>query len=101
MSTIINQDQWKCRSCLEVFNTKGKRDAHHRKIHQTFTVERSRRPQVQRSVAGKFVCECGNCYDRAQSLKRHRQGCYAAIALIEGGKNSSEDEEGMFSCSEN
>jgi hypothetical protein len=100
MATIENQEQWKCRSCVEVFDTRGKRDAHHRKMHQKFAVGRSERAQVQRSIAGKFVCECGNTYDRAQSLKRHRQGCYAAIAMIEGGENSSEDEEGIFSCSE-
>jgi hypothetical protein len=98
MATIENQEQWKCRSCVEVFDTRGKRDAHHRKVHQKFAIERSGRAQVQRSVAGKFVCECGNSYDRAQSLKRHRQECYAAIAMIEGGENSSEDEEGMFPC---
>ena len=54
---------------------------------------------MQHSVAGKFVCECGNNYDRAQSLKRHRLGCYTAIAIIERDENSSKD-EGMFSYSE-
>ena len=99
MATIENQEQWKCRSCMEVFDTRGKRDAHHRKVHQKFAVGRSGRAQVQRSAAGKFVCECENSYDRAQSLKRHRQKCYAAIAMIEGGENSSENEEGMFQLS--
>lgn len=99
MATIA-QEQWKCRSCVEVFDTRGKRNAHHRKVHQKFATERSGRAQVQRSVAGKFVCECGNCYDQAQSLTRHRQGCYAAIAMIEGGENNSEHEEGIFQWSQ-
>jgi hypothetical protein len=101
MAIIENQEQWKCRSCVKGFDTRGKRDAHHRKAHQKVATGRSERTQVQRSVAGKFICECGNSYDRAQSLKRHRQGCYATIAMIEEGENSSENEEGMVPCLEN
>jgi hypothetical protein len=100
MTTIDNQEQWKCRSCVEVFDTRGKRNAHHRKLHQKFATGRAGRIQVQRSIAGKFVCECGNYYDQAQSLTRHRQGCYATIAMIEGGDNGSENVEGMFQLSE-
>jgi hypothetical protein len=101
MATIGNQEQWKCRSCEQVFDTRGKRDAHHRKVHQNFTFERSGRAQVQRSDHGKFACECGKEYDRVQYLQRHRPSCYAAIAMIEGGENSSEHEEGTFPCPEN
>ena len=96
MATIENQEQWKCRSCVVVFDTRGKRDSHQRKVHQKAATGRSEKSQVQRSGTGRFVCECGNSYERAQSLKRHRQECYAAIAMIEGGRNNSEHEEGIF-----
>ena len=96
MATIENQEQWKCRSCVEVFDTRGKRNAHQRKVHQKAATERSERLQVQQSGTGRFVCECGNSYDQAQSLKRHRQRCYAAIAMIERGENSSKHEKDMF-----
>src|SRR2546423_601280 len=99
MAAVENQEQWKCHSYVEAFDTRGKGDAHHRKVHQKSTVEKSGSTQVQHSVAGKFICEYGNSYDRAQSLKWHRPGYYATIGIIEGGKNSSKD-EGTFSYSE-
>lgn len=94
MSTITNEEQWKCRSCVRVFDTKGKRDAHHKRTHQVAAVDRSGIAHTHRSVDGKFVCECGNGYHRSQALKRHKESCYAAIAMIEGGGISLEQEEG-------
>lgn len=67
-----------------MFDTKGKRDSHHRKMHQTFTVDGAREIRVQRSAGGKFVCGCGNCYDLVYSLRIHQRDCYASIATIEG-----------------
>ena len=55
MATIENQEQWKCRSCVEVFDTRGKRDAHQRKVHQKAATGRSERLQVQCSGTGRFV----------------------------------------------
>lgn len=94
MSTIENQNQWKCRGCLEVFDTRGKRDAHHRKMHQTVVGEGSGSTNTQRSVDGKFVCECGLRYNVAQSLKRHKRSCYSAIAVVEG--QDVEQEQRIF-----
>ena len=99
MATVENQEQWKCRSCGQRFETRGKRDAHHRREHQGVSVgvtEASGNGGMERAVGEKFVCFCGIKFWHAWSLKRHRQGCYAAIAMTEGGENGSEHEEGMF-----
>jgi hypothetical protein len=59
-------------------------------------IEASGNGRMERAVGEKFVCFCGIKFWHAWSLKRHREGCYAAIAMIEGGENSSEYEEGIF-----
>jgi len=53
-----------------------------------------------RGAGEKFACFCGTKFWHAWSLKRHKQGCYAAIAMIEGGGNSSLYEEGIVPYSE-
>jgi hypothetical protein len=100
MATIENQEQWKCRSCGQGFETKGRRDSHHRREHQRASLGDGRRDREQgiRGIGeAKFECSCGKKFGYASSLKRHRQGCYSAIAMIEGEENGSEYEEGMFS----
>src|SRR4051794_17452236 len=97
MATIENQEQWKCRSCTNTFNTRGRRDAHYKREHQTETSAASRNYEKRstgRTEQGKFVCTCGKNFWRAYSLRQHEQGCYAASAMIEGGGNSSVYEEG-------
>jgi len=63
MAAVENQEQWKCHSYVEAFDTRGKGDTYHRKVHQKSAVEKSGSAQVQHSVARKFVCKCGNSYD--------------------------------------
>lgn len=58
-------------------------------------MERSGMIQIQRGNDGKFVCDCGNSYHRAQALKRHKQGCYASIAIAGDMENNSDYEEGI------
>ena len=94
MATIGGSVEWKCRSCEEVFTTRGKRNAHQRKLHQKFATPNNGRIQLQRSLTEKFVYKCGTCYNQAQSLSRHRRSCYSAIAMAEVGVNNSEEEEG-------
>jgi len=99
MATIENQEQWKCRSCAHSFDTRGRRDAHYKREHQREVSDirgNTGNEGVRRAVGEKFECFCGIKFWHAWSLKRHRQGCYAAIAMIVGGENSSEHEEGMF-----
>src|SRR2546430_1542368 len=103
MATIENQKQWKCRSCANTFNTRGRKDAYYKREHQTETSASSRnykKRSTERTEQGKFVCACEKNFWRAYSLKRYQQGCYAAIAMIEGGGNSSVYEEGIVPYSE-
>ena len=103
MATIENQEQFKCRSCDHSFDTRGRRDAHYKREHQReISAARGNheRQRTGRTEQGKFACTCGKEFWRAYSLRRHEQGCYAAIAVIEGGENSSEEEEGIVPCSE-
>ena len=81
---------------MDGFNTKGKRDAHHRRMHQVSTIERIEIGNTIRSVDRKFVCECGIGYHRVQALKHHKQDCYASIAMIESDGNRLDQEEGMM-----
>jgi hypothetical protein len=72
---------WKCRSCPRIFETVGKRDAHHRSEHQS--VLSSIKGGIYRSLTGKFVCLCGKAYQQAQGLKRHQKKCKVAIHEVE------------------
>jgi hypothetical protein len=64
---------WKCRSCQQVFETVGKRDAHHRSKHQSLLNSADR--NLQRSRNGKFECLCGRTYQQGQGLKQHKKRC--------------------------
>ena len=57
---------------------------------------RDREEGIRGIGEGKFECSCGKKFGYASSLKRHRQSCYSAIAMIEKGENMSEYEEGIF-----
>jgi len=99
MATIENQEQWKCRSCANSFDTRGRRDAHYKREHQrkvSGVRGNTRNEGVRRAEGEQFACICGKKFWHVFSLKRHEQRCYAAIAMIEGGENISEHEEGIF-----
>ena len=99
MATIENQEQWKCRSCANSFDTRGRRDAHYKRAHQrkvSGARGNTRNEGVRRAEGEQFACICGRKFWHVFSLKRHEQGCYAAIAMIEGGENISEHQEGIF-----
>ena len=98
-----NQEQWKCRSCGQGFETKGRRDGHHRRVHQRASLgdgRRSRAEGIRETGEAKFECSCGKKFGYSSSLTRHRRGCYSEIAMIASGGNSSEYEEGIVPGSE-
>ena len=95
--SIINDSQeeniWYCRSCGLQFESKGKRDAHHRKQHQKLTIAGcagQKKLCVKRTAAGKFGCSCGKEFLHVQSLQRH---CKRCKELIEIEVENSENEE--------
>jgi hypothetical protein len=85
----MNQDiisEWHCRSCVEVFTTRGKRDAHHRKVHQkiiTVAALFDNKNTVKRSDNGNYECICGKNYMCGISLRRHRKTCEMANDVLE------------------
>ena len=73
--------QWNCRSCHYVFETRGRRDSHHRLVHQGLantTMEASKRRED-----GRVECICGRRYQRVQELKRHQKACDIATNILE------------------
>ena len=85
MATIKNQEQWKCRSCGQGFETKGRRDGHHRKMHQRVSLgdgRRSREERIRGIEGTKFECSCGKKFGYSSSLTWHKRGCYSAITMI-------------------
>jgi hypothetical protein len=91
-----NDNTWDCRSCRLQFDSRGKRDAHHRKTHQKLAIAESlsgHKMSVRRSTTGKFDCSCGKEFLHAQSLQLHYKRCYEPI---ENEVESSENEQGMY-----
>lgn len=75
--------EWHCRSCTQVFDTRGKRDNHHRREHQNVTiVDRGLRKQLERSRNGKFECICRNMYLTVGALTKHRKKCKIASDIL-------------------
>ena len=68
--------QTTCAHCGEVFETKGKYDAHFRRIHQQ-KGKTVRGDTILRSENDKFSCVCTKEYDVYQSLVRHQVTCQA------------------------
>jgi hypothetical protein len=91
--------EWTCNSCGSGFETRGRRDSHHRKEHQNVLIERhgdSLRHELRRSRQGKFFCECKREYETSQALKKHRTRCTQAI-LEQHDENDQEHViEGTF-----
>lgn len=96
MSDIIDHNQWQCRSCERDFDTRGKRDAHHRKEHQKVTANFDGMIEnnvVTRNEGGKFSCQCGKEFWRLYSLQRHSKSCSAPMSTVGfEGDNVNEDE---------
>jgi len=86
---------WQCRSCIQQFDSKGKRDAHHRKEHQklvTINVLHEKQ-SIEKSTKGDFACSCGRAFWHAQSLQRHSKGCIDPILMDEDDLESIQHEE--------
>jgi hypothetical protein len=79
LATQMEPSQWICRSCGAEFETRGKRDAHHRKVHRV-TGPRSqstvKNARMRRSTGGKFVCQCNREYESVQALLKHKKRCF-------------------------
>jgi len=86
---------WQCRSCIQQFDSKGKRDAHHRKEHQKLvTINVSHEKQsIEKSTKGDFICSCGKAFLHAQSLQRHSKSCIGPILMDEDDLESVEHGE--------
>ena len=86
---------WQCRSCIQQFESKGKRDAHHRKEHQKLvTINVSHEKQsIEKSTKGDFICSCGKVFLHVQSLQRHSKGCIDRILMDEDDFESIQYEE--------
>jgi hypothetical protein len=86
---------WICKSCGSEFETKGKRDHHHRTKHQNEAKD-SNIPltkKIRRSSEGKFVCECQRKYESVSALRKHQKGCSGQSLM---NINSGDSDEGMF-----
>lgn len=70
MATNTTQE-WQCKTCHAIFDTKGKKDAHHKKKHQNT----SRILSNRRTNDGNFICHCGKGFLRADTLKKHQLQC--------------------------
>ena len=99
MSIVIAQCQWQCRSCDKQFDTRGKRDAHHRKEHQREIPKIGMMVESQGTKRGegeKFPCRCGKDFWHAWSWQRHRKSCNALILTAEMADESPEQGQGMY-----
>ncbi len=96
MSNIIDDNQWQCRRCERNFDTRGKRDAHHRKEHQKVTTNidgMTENNGVTRNEGEKFSCQCGKGFWRLYSLQRHSKSCSAPMLTVGiDGDHANEDE---------
>ena len=67
-----------CKHCGEVFPSKGRYQAHYRRVHQNeIRIRHSEQGQIfiHRSDNQKFDCICGKSYYIRQSLYRHQKSC--------------------------
>src|SRR5271154_4208428 len=86
---------WQCRSCIQQFDSKGKRDAHHRKEHQKLvTINVSHEKQsIEKSTKGDFIYSYEKAFLHAQSLQRHFKSCIESILMNEDDLESVKYEE--------
>lgn len=77
-SSLSVSAEWHCRSCASVFDTRGKRDNHHRQEHQKVSItitDTGMKQQLERSESGNFKCPCGNVYLTVGALNKHWKKC--------------------------
>jgi hypothetical protein len=88
MSTMIIERQWQCRSRDQQFDSKGKRDAHHRKEPVTTHSGAHQQQRTIRSTTKKFDCPSGKKFSLVQSLQRHCKTCQGGIFKVETADDS-------------
>src|SRR5436190_16001496 len=96
----MTRSQWICTSCGSGFETKGKRDSHHRKEHanrSTNPYSESLNNRTRGSNDGRLTCICGRVYKRAQSLNRHRTSCTEWILMQRPEFTREQSPEGNIS----
>jgi len=80
----MDNNQWQCHTCDQVFETRGKRDSHQRKKHQKIAITDNEQVIVGRSATSKeFCCPCGKTFPYAHSLKRHTKTCKGTLLTRE------------------
>jgi len=73
---VMPRSQWICKSCGIAFETRGKRDSHHRKEHRKrLAILPPDRLNSSHSSDSTCTCVCGRRYQRAQALNRHQASC--------------------------
>ena len=80
-----------------MFESKGKRDSHHRKEHQNrYTIPHCEalNSRTRDSNDGALTCVCGRRYQHARSLNRHRTSCTRWNLMGQGEIAREESPEG-------
>jgi hypothetical protein len=83
--SLIRSKEWRCRLCSIVFDSRGKRNTHQRRVHQKAIMMSTTEAAVavERGNDGVFRCSCGKGYQSAQSMARHRRNCDIATDVLE------------------
>ena len=74
ISDLIRNQQWQCRSCDQVFESRDKRDYYHHNEHQKTVTMRDYSNQwtkVSRHTSKELICSRGKKFLHVQSLQRH------------------------------
>lgn len=98
-SSQSSSPEWRCRSCIRVFDTRGKRDSHHRREHQASSTGQTtfgEKYTVTRRRDGDFRCVCGLGYKHSSSLKRHKTGCNIAVDVFDVTSVEEDTNNGSF-----
>jgi len=99
MQSTNNQHEWKCRTCQRQFDTRGKRDAHHRKEHQKAVGNvnvATENNSTTKNAGEKFSCPCGKEFLHPWSLQRHSKGCNAPMLTVGHDDDNSHEDEGTL-----
>ena len=78
------RSQWICRTCGTGFETKERRDSHHKKEYENRSINPYSEVlniRIRHSNDGRLTCAYGRHYQRAQSLNRHRTSCTQWILI--------------------
>src|SRR5271169_1577882 len=96
----MTRSQWICNSCGNCFETKGKRDVHHRKEHDkrsTILYFEGLTIRTRHTIDGKLSYVCGRYYQYVQSLNRHRTSCTQWILMERPKFGREQSPEGNIS----